>query len=369
MKKIYSIVAFLFISIGFAQVPAGYYNTATGTGYALKTQLYNIIKTGHIDRGYGSGSSTVNNGLWTAYGTTDRDNFYDHDNSVLDIYSENPTGPDPYTYSYNSSQCGTYNGEGDCYNREHIVPQSVFSSANPMHNDPHFIPPTDGKVNGMRNNYPHGMVTSPTWTSLNGGKLGPNANTGISAGYTGVVFEPINEFKGDIARMYLYFATRYENLVSGYTYDMFNGTSNQVFTNTFLNILITWHNQDPVSPYEIARNNAIYAFQGNRNPYIDHPEYVCQIWTATCNALATEDFSFSDSFKIYPNPSNGKFNIDFDGSYDNYSVEIFSTVGQKVFEKEYSNSSNIEIANLQSGMYLVKVTKDSRSIVKKIVIN
>jgi len=81
--------------------------------------------------------------------------------------------------------------------------------------------------------------------------------------------------------MYFYFATRYENTVAGYSYAMFNGSSNQVFTTAFLNMLLAWHAQDPVSAREIARNNAIYARQNNRNPFIDHPEYVNQIWGGT----------------------------------------------------------------------------------------
>jgi endonuclease I/chitodextrinase len=256
---------FLVTSIAFGQAPTGYYNTATGTGYTLKTQLYNIIK-GHTDRGY--------SGLWTTYSTSDRDNQYENDNTIMDIYSENPTGADPYTFIYSTEQCGTYVNEGDCYNREHIIPQSVFGSSAPMVSDAHFIPPTDGKVNGIRSNYPHGKVATATYTSRNGGKLGSSA----VSGYTGTVFEPIDAFKGDIARMYFYFATRYENTVAGYSYAMFNGTSNQVFSTAFLNMLLQWHANDPVSAREIARNNAIYARQGNRNPFIDNPNYVNLIW-------------------------------------------------------------------------------------------
>ncbi|MFV8337259.1 endonuclease [Flavobacterium sp. RSP29] len=272
MKKIYSVLLLLFVTAAIAQIPSGYYNTATGTGYTLKTQLYNIIK-GHTDNGYA--------GLYTIYQTSDRDYYFENDATILDMYSENPAGTDPYNYSAGTTQrCGTYSVEGDCYNREHIIPQSTFGSAAPMVSDAHFITPTDGKVNGQRSNYPHGQVTSATWTSLNGSKLG----TSTTSGYSGPIFEPINEFKGDIARMYFYFATRYENTVAGYSYAMFNGSSNQVFTTAFLNLLITWHNQDPVSAREIARNNAIYNSQNNRNPYIDHPEYVQAIWNPTADA-------------------------------------------------------------------------------------
>lgn len=259
----------MFTAIGFAQIPSEYYSTATGTGYTLKTQLYNIIK-GHTDNGYA--------GLYTTYQTSDVDNFYENDGTILDMYSENPSGTDPYTYTTGTTQrCGNYSVEGDCYNREHIIPQSVFSEQSPMVSDAHFITPTDGKVNGIRSNYPHGNVSSATYTSQNGSKLGSSA----VSGYSGTVFEPINDFKGDIARMYFYFATRYENTVAGYSYAMFNGTSNQVFTTAFLNMLLAWHAQDPVSAREIARNNAVYARQNNRNPFIDHPEYVNQIWGGT----------------------------------------------------------------------------------------
>lgn len=275
--------------ISYAQIPAGYYNTATGTGYTLKTQLFNKIK-GHTNNTYA--------GLWITYSTSDRDLFYENDNSILDIYSERPTTSDPYVYQYNTSQCGVYVVEGSCYNREHIIPQSVFGSASPMYEDAHFVIPADGYVNGMRSNHPHGNVATATWTSQNGSKRGTSA----VAGYTGTVFEPIDEFKGDVARMYFYFATRYENLVANYgSFPMFNGTSNQVFATPFLNLLVTWHNQDPVSPREITRNNAIYLRQNNRNPFIDHPEYVGLIWgsltdnqapTTPTNVVAS-DISFS----------------------------------------------------------------------------
>jgi endonuclease I len=270
MKTKLLFLALFLSTFAFAQIPTGYYDTATGSSYTLKTQLYNVIK-GHTDLGYG--------GLWTTYATSDRDKEYENDNSIIDIYSENPTGVDPYNFTLTTNQCGTYAAEGDCYNREHIIPQSTFSSASPMVADAHFITPTDGKVNGIRSNYPHGNVATASITTKNGSKLGTSA----VSGYTGTVFEPINEFKGDVARMYFYFATRYENTVSGYPFAMFNGTSNQVFTTAFLNMLLSWSANDPVSAREIARNNAIYARQGNRNPYIDHPEYVNIVWGGAPN--------------------------------------------------------------------------------------
>lgn len=267
MKQLYKFLFLFICTSALAQAPAGYYSTATGTGYALKTQLYNIIK-GHTTLSYAD--------LYVTYETSDVDNFFEKDGSVLDMYSENPAGADPYNYAITAAQrCGNISVEGDCYNREHIIPQSIFSEASPMVSDAHFITPTDGKVNGIRSNFPHANVTAVSQTTRNGSKLG----TGSIAGYTGQVFEPIDEFKGDIARMYFYFATRYENTVAGYNFPMFNNSTGKVFTDGFLAQLIAWHNQDPVSEREIARNNAIYARQNNRNPYIDNPSYVAAVWT------------------------------------------------------------------------------------------
>ncbi|GAA4159673.1 hypothetical protein GCM10022217_22740 [Chryseobacterium ginsenosidimutans] len=314
-------MSFAFIS-AFAQIPAGYYDGTAGlTGAALKTQLKQIITNGHVDHGY--------NGLWTGYQTTDRDNIamsgYENDNTILDIYSENPNGTDPYTFTYGSGQCGTYNSEGDCYNREHVVPQSLFSSNSPMVADIHFIRPTDGKVNGMRSNYPYGKVGLTSYTSQNGSKLG----TSVSPGYSGTVFEPIDAFKGDIARMILYFVTRYESQLSGFsTGNMLGGSAFPGLQTWELNQLLAWNTMDPVSATEIARNNASYVYQGNRNPYIDHPEYVAQIWgTPVVDTQApTAPTNLSTS-----NPSSNTISLSWTASTDNIGVVAYDIYKDGVF--------------------------------------
>lgn len=253
---------------------SGYYASADGlTGYALKSELHNIIDN-HSTQSYSA--------LWTFYLSYGLDTYYENDGSILDIYSENPTGNDPFNFTAGSDQCGSYSGESDCYNREHAFPRSWFGGAvSPMNTDVHHIFPTDGYVNARRSSYPYGEVGSASYTSSNGSRLG-SAASGL--GYTGTVFEPIDEFKGDIARAYFYMATRYEDVISGwenqssYGNDALNGTSTQVFESWFLNMLLSWHAQDPVSQKEIDRNDAAYSFQGNRNPFVDHPELVSEIW-------------------------------------------------------------------------------------------
>ena len=271
MRNLYSLCFLLFSICVNAQIPANYYDSANGlTGFDLKTKLHKIVTNGHIDRGYDA--------LWHTYAKTDLDNTnqYDNDGYILDIYSENPKSTDPYNYTYRTNQCGgSYSNEGDCYNREHLIPQSAFNKGYPMRSDIHHIFPTDGTVNGYRSNYAFGKVASAKITTRNGSKVGSSA----ISGYSGTVFEPIDEFKGDIARALLYFAVRYENTISGYTsFDMFNGTGNQVFHPWAIDLLLGWHHKDPVSPKEISRNNAAFNFQGNANPFVNHPEYANLIW-------------------------------------------------------------------------------------------
>jgi endonuclease I len=280
-------IALITTTVVVAQPPAGYYSTAaTGSCATLKTTLKTIITNGNSPQSYGS--------LWTQYQLSDikpREVGSGSTNVIWDIYSDNPTGVDPYNFTPSTNQCGNYNSEADCYNREHSVPQSWFSGntgvAGPTTDYLHIFP-TDGYVNGKRANFIYGEVASASYTSLNGSKLG----TSSVAGFTGSVFEPINEYKGDIARAFLYFVTRHENDIPTWSS---NAEAAQSFDNStfpsvkinYLKLMIKWHNQDPVSQKEIDRNNAAYTYQGNRNPFIDSPQYVNRVWSYTCPGLST----------------------------------------------------------------------------------
>jgi endonuclease I/chitodextrinase len=310
MKKLLSFL--VLAQLVNAQAPSGYYSSANGlSGASLKTALSSIITNGHQDKGY--------NGLWTAYKTTDIDKNYENDGSILDIYSEKPTSSDPYNFTPVSDQCGTYSTEGNCYNREHIVPQSLFNEASPMRNDIHFIRATDGKVNGMRSNYPFGKVGSTTFTSQNGSKLGSST----SSGFSGTVFEPIDEFKGDVARMIFYFVTRYQNQLSSFSSGSMLGSSAFPGLQTWeLNVLLAWHNQDPVSQAEITRNNASYTFQGNRNPFIDNPAYVNQIWGGQTPTQDTQAPTTLTNLTV-PSKTSNSISLTWNASTDNVAVTSY----------------------------------------------
>ena len=251
-----------------------YYKAAEGkTGYELKTALYNIINN-HNGQGYGA--------VWTLLKDTDIDTYFENDGSILDMYSEKPSGNDSVQFTKVTDQCGQYQAEGGCYNREHSFPKSWFGGkVEPMNSDGHHLFATDGYVNSKRSNWPFGEVGTATYTSSNGSKAGSAVS---SLGYTGTVFEPIDEFKGDFARAYFYMATRYENEIASWEGNstssdaVLDGTNTTVFEPWLLAMLKRWHTADPVSQKELDRNQAVQDFQGNRNPFIDHPELVTSIW-------------------------------------------------------------------------------------------
>ena len=225
-----------------------YYQGANGLkGKTLKTKLADIIVNPR-NVGY--------DGLYEAYKKTDTR----ADGFVRDWYS-NATN-----YRHGVDNKGNYSKEGDMYNREHSVPQSWFGSGGIKSDIVHVLP-TDGYVNNRRGNYPFGEVNVATYTSQNGySKLGSCK----TAGYSGTVFEPNDEIKGDIARIYFYMITRYESSCGSWGHDVFT-SSYPGLTQWTLDMMMRWSQQDPVDEVETARNNAVYEVQGNRNPYVDYP--------------------------------------------------------------------------------------------------
>lgn len=291
--KLLFLVLIVSINLIYAQVPTGYYDPANGlTGTALQLALHNIIK-GHTVKTYDY--------LWTAFQTTDKK----ANGKVWDMYSDVPGGVPPYEYTFVTDQCGNYSGEGSCYNREHSFPKSWFGDSAPMESDLFHLVPTDGYVNGKRSNFPYGKVGTASWTSQNGSKLG----NCVTSGYTSTVFEPIDEYKGDFARNYFYMAVRYYTEDGGWPGSpMVIGSQPRPWA---LAMLKQWSQQDQVSAKEANRNNAVYAIQHNRNPFIDNPDYITDIWGISTGIFEPNDQPVSVS--IYPNPVGNACEIDVAG--------------------------------------------------------
>lgn len=353
MQKFISIAFIFFVALVKAQVPTGYYNNAQGLqGLALKQALHNIID---------NHNSVSYNSIWNHFQNTDSKT----NGKVWDIYSDVPNGTPPYSYTFNTNQCGSYSVEGDCYNREHSWPQSWFNSQQVPSSDLFHVYPTDGKVNGLRSNYPYGNVAVSSTTTLNGGKLGTSA----TLDYTGIVFEPIDEYKGDLARSYFYMSTRYYSEDSGWSNASGQMANKSEILPWGLALLLSWHHADTVSIKEIDRNNAIYQIQNNRNPFIDNPQWADSIWAnVVTNYKKTIAAKFN--FIVQPNPTSSNIAIEISGEQpSNVLINIRSTFGQIVLSKKMINiSETIDLTGIVRGVYFVELQSDSNSAVRKLII-
>lgn len=243
-----------------AEAPAGYYSSAEGKNKsALLSALCDIVGS-HTNVGY--------NGVWNVFKTSD----VTAEGYVWDMYSTSK-------FVVGKKQCGNYSKVGDCYNREHSFPKSWFGDAQPMYSDAYHLYPTDGKVNGQRSNYPFGECENGTYLPSNG-SVRPLGRLGKCTfpGYSGTVFEPDDQYKGDFARTYFYMAAAYNNKIANWNSDMLSHDSYPCYKSWVIDMLLKWHREDPVSQKEIDRNEAVNKHQHNRNPFIDHPELAEYIW-------------------------------------------------------------------------------------------
>lgn len=300
------LLSFLTLSL-FAQGPNNsgtYYQEADGLkGQALKTAMFKIIRS-HKQLTYKE--------LWTAFKTTDMRS----DGKVWDMYS-NATN-----FTFGTDQAGNYKKEGDVYNREHSFPKSWFNDLKPMYTDLVHLVPTDAKVNGERSNYPFGETEGEKYQSKNGfSKLGYCTYPG----YTDIVFEPNDEYKGDFARIYFYMATAYEDKITGWSQSaILQSDAYQPYKDWQQKMLMEWSEKDPVSQKEIDRNAGIYKLQENRNPFVDYPGLEEYIWGSKKDV----DFSYDH----YQEPTGVTFVTVETKPLD--SGDWYNMNGQKVGKKK-----------------------------------
>ena len=242
--------------------PGDYYKNINPDGGDLKAQLQPLLLN-HKVLSYSDD--------WDALDKVDQylSTHCKSPQQIPDIYSnfcwnndKNPGG-----------ECGNYKKEGDCWNREHGWPKSWwggFSKGQGAQTDLHELWAADGYVNNLRGNLPLGEVSSPTYTSTNGAKVGPCSSDGA----TGNCFEISDEYKGDIARSYFYIATTYMDKFDCCDTVGVNGSHIKPWMEK---VLRKWHDADPVSDLEKQFTDAVFGIQANRSPFIDNPDWVKKI--------------------------------------------------------------------------------------------
>ena len=144
---------------------------------------------------------------------------------------------------------------------------------------------------------------------------------------------------------------------------MLDGSSDKVFEQWALDMLYNWHINDPVSQKEIDRNNAIFAHQDNRNPFIDNPQYVQDIWQGT---LSVDEPNWISDISMIPNPAKGEF-ISI-SSTSALNIKVFNLLGELVLEHEFSSDHELlDIRNLSTGIFLIRFDSGDKSVIKKLI--
>jgi endonuclease I len=348
---------FLFFLLPFfclAQIPAYYSGIDfSQTGNNLKTQLTTLITNTH-----------TTNLPYTATGTTDTwDALYQTDlnpsntNNVLLIYGWNDTDSDitndysrDKTFSCHTSSCS------GLWVREHVYPRSLgtpnlgfeFAGA-----DAHHLRSIDSDRNGTRSNKKFEDDSSNTIDS----HTTSNGN-----------WFPGNEWKGDVARMMMYMYVRYPSQCLPINVGV--GSTSYSNFGDMPNVFLEWNAQDPVSQYEINRNNILNTIQGNRNPFIDNPYLATVIWNGpqandTWDLLSLDN-NILESISLYPTITNDIVHIN---NYDNkvFKYKIYNTLGQLV--NENTTTDIIDITNNSKGLYFINLQLENQSKTFKVILN
>lgn len=326
--------------------PAGYYATLEGlSGAALKQALQNIIANPTVVHAHNYGD--IIDILKTA------DQNPKNSNEVWLMYVEKPRSKLEF------QDTGINTGK---WNREHIYPQSrggytdgtssipdginvwLPTNADDIlagHGDAHHIRAEDGAENSLRSNNDYGLT----------GYNGPSGTMG--------------SWKGDVARSVFYMAVRY-NALSVVNGDIADTTVGQLGD---LASLLTWNTLDPSDDFEMNRNNYIYTWQVNRNPFIDFPDLANYIWGSKVGQtwhsnLSTNQFG-NLKVLLYPNPAQKTINIS--GLNEMATVEIYNSIGAKVLESKFTGETHLNI-DFPTGVYYTKINSGCQSIVKKFLV-
>tara|TARA_A100001234_G_scaffold119011_1_gene104443 strand:+ start:675 stop:1808 length:1134 start_codon:yes stop_codon:yes gene_type:complete len=343
-----------------SNIPQDYYQEANGkSSNELKEALHQIISN-HVVFPYTSSSTTD---TWDILQLSDQDPD-NHDNMIL-IYTGRSQDKGYRDGSGNYSQYENGNGtQNNSWNREHVWPKShgFPDEDDNAYTDVHNLKPCDRSVNSSRGTKDYDF----------GGSQHSEATDCLTDSDS---WEPPNSVKGDIARILFYMVVRYDpgfdHENNSFDLELVDYTTPNNNDPIFgkLSSLIQWHFDDPVDDFEINRNEIVFGFQQNRNPFIDHPNLVNFLWGEYVGENWNENLGLNNTLNenliIYPNPSSGILN--FNKYLDNERIEIFSFKGIRVFDKIVASSNSINL-NLDSGIYLMKISNNYRSLNTKLII-
>jgi endonuclease I len=323
LKQIFLLLILFGIFPLFGQIPDGYYDDAIGkTGEELKEALHEIIND-HVEYSYGELRDDI---------LPESDEDPDNEDNVLLLYSG---------ISRNKDDFGGNNGQ---WNREHVWAKSHggFDNVPPEGTDAHHVRACDVKVNNVRGNLDFDNGGSPV-----DGAPGCRVDSDS--------FEPHDDFKGDVARMLFYMAVRYEGTNGELDLELVDGVNNAPNPqHGRMSTLMEWHVADPPDEFEQNRNEVVFDYQENRNPFIDHPEFVEDIWGDPTHVQEHGKISIL----CYPNPFSQRVTILTEQSQLLFVLQ--SAVGNVLLEGELSKGTNtFDFSLFEPGLYLLKFSDGS----------
>ena len=323
-----------------AQVPNGYYNSAENTiGTDLKNKLHNIIDD-HTTKSYDAAYDILE----------ESDVDPNNSNNVILIYSgESVNGPNQY------------NG-GSGWNREHVWAKSRgdFGNTAPEGTDIHNLRACNINLNSTRNNY-----------SFDNCDINCSQSFGNYYSGSARVFEPRDQDKGDVARIIFYMEVRYEGDNGEEDLEMTNDIlfSNNEPRHGVRSTLLEWHQLDPVDDFERNRNDVIYSYQGNRNPFIDHPELVDYIWgdqqQAAWNSSLSNPTAQTNLELFIANPVQTSY-VDIPPNINASSIALYNLQGKQM-SRLPGSAERIKMP-ATSGIYFLQFVFDQSVVNKRIVV-
>jgi endonuclease I len=330
----------------YSQIPQGYYDAAEyKADQALRDALHNII-----DDHQGFSYTSSGTDTWDILKEADADP--NNPNNVLLIYTRESVDGDQ-----------EYAG-GSGWNREHVWAKSRgdFGTRIPEGTDVHNLRASNIGVNSTRLNYAFDDCTSNSCDETYGNFYSSSS----------LIFEPRDEDKGDVARIIFYMDVRYEGDSGEEDLEMVDytlSTSSKLPYHGIRSTLLQWHQDDPVDDFERNRNDVIYSYQGNRNPFIDHPNLVDYLWgeqqQVQWSSTLSTPMERETTNIVYPNPSHSGY-VNINSGFNPNHIELFDVQGKKV--NDYDGDSKQIKTPSAPGIYFLRFHFDRDVIHKKILV-
>lgn len=333
MKYLLALLTSFILYSVVGQIPPGYYDNAIGkTGEQLKTALHNIIKN-HTEYPYSQTDELL----------METDEDPNNSNNVILLYKGT------------SQAKSTFGGGANDWNREHVWAKSHgdFGDSPPHGTDLHHLRPEDASVNSDRGN-----------KDFDNGGVQHSEATGCY--YDDDSWEPRDAVKGDVARMLFYMEVRYEGDNGELDLEVVNWVNSAPEPeHGKFSALYQWHQDDPPDAFEINRNNVIYSYQDNRNPFVDHPEYLILIYDPT---NAVNDIYYN-SLSVYPNPARDQLFVRAPyATFSACSVIINDVCGREVFSENYPVAYELiplDVSGFDEGLYFLVLKTNDRVLSSK----